>query len=89
MNEFVYDGNSRNFQKVIDLHSRVEKILYYKCGAELLIIASLKEEQQYKKISGIYCSVNETHIRQWIAVADLHIEFWKRFAPHLLAEGDS
>ena len=81
MNSFIYDGDSKKLQTILDLHYKGEKVLCYKCGAELLIILSKKEKQKYKKPSGIYCPVDESHIRQWIASAEDRIDFRKLFGP--------
>ena len=52
MNTFVYDGNHKDTQKVINLSVKGEKVLCYKCGAELLIIGSFEEEKKYGKKVG-------------------------------------
>ncbi|MEA5472334.1 hypothetical protein [Spirulina sp. 06S082] len=84
MNTFVYDGSSKDLQKAIDLSTKGEKVLCHKCGAELLIIASVEEEAKYGKSSGIYCPTDPSHIQIHFTLGSRRIRFWKEFAPHLL-----
>ena len=45
MNTFIYDGNHRDIQKILDFNAEGKKVLCYKCGAEPLIITSEKEKK--------------------------------------------
>lgn len=86
MEVFVYNGDNISLQQLLELNSKGAKILCSKCGAELLIICGVESEKKYKKKSGIYCTINEQHIRQWFSLAEPRQEFWRRFAPSLLEE---
>jgi hypothetical protein len=78
MNSFVFDGNPKDTEKIINLNNKGEKVLCYKRHAELLIIASMEAEEKYGKPSGVYCPTDETHIQVWFTLAERRKEFWRR-----------
>ena len=78
MNSFVFDGDPKDIQKILDLNAEGKEVLCHKCGAKLLIVVGIEAEKKYGKASGVYCPTDETHIQMWFTLAGRREEIWRR-----------
>jgi hypothetical protein len=78
MISIIYQTETKDIEKILDVHRQGGKILCPVCNSDLLILDTWESATIHKKHPGIYCLTDEKHVFSLFHLADRHDEVWRR-----------